>query len=467
MECKRVRVVMLMSLTDHFDRFRWVSCQLEVLKNCRPENIQQVLYKLPASLDETFERILRGIKVYNQNDAYRLLQCLCVAARPLHVGELAEILALDFDESYGATPRLNEDWRWDDPQQAVLTMCSGLVMLVDNGHSCDVQFSHFSVKQFLTSSRPVNPLRDISWFHIPREDAHTTLTRACFATLLRLDGSLSNDQVEHRFPLVRYASQHWVEHAQFGKVSLRIGDGMQRLFDPTKPYFSSWLRLYNIDDHWNQSGNAWVARGSPLYYASLCGFLDLAEYIIKGHPEQVNATGGRRHNPLAAALHKGHFNVAELLHLHDASLNATDYNNQTLLQVAAVDGRSEVAQWLLERGAVPNSQRGDHGAPIHLATAYGHPEVIRALLKPEYGVDIDSADKGGRTPLHLASSTGKAEIVRLLLDHDANPNAVDKDGCTPLSLTWTTEVERLLLDYGASPGEEGRSSEGGIEEGEV
>ena len=59
----------------------------------------------------------------------------------------------------------------------------------------------------------------------------------------------------------------------------------------------------------------------------------------------------------------------------------------------------------------------------------------------------------GRTALHLASSLGKVEMVRMLLEHGANANSVDDDGCTPLSLTWTTEVERLLLDHDASPDE--------------
>ena len=86
--------------------------------------------------------------------------------------------------------------------------------------------------------------------------------------------------------------------------------------------------MYNTDDHWNQFGNAWVARGSPLYYASLCEFRDLAEHIIKGHPDQVNATGGRRHNPIAATLSKGDIHVVELLHQHGDVVNVADYNNQ-------------------------------------------------------------------------------------------------------------------------------------------
>jgi hypothetical protein len=384
--------------------------------------------------------------------AHRLLQCLCVAARPLRVEELAEIVAIDFDGADEATPKLIDDRRSDNPHEELLFLCSSLITIVDAGHSRVVQFSHISVKEFLTSDRLATSQSDISRFHIAPEPAHTTLTQACLATLLRLDGSPNNDQIDRNFPLARYASQHWVEHAQFGMVSSKIEDGMQRLFHPTEPYFATWLRLYNIDDHWNQFGNSWVARGSPLYYASLCGFRDLVQHIIDDHPEQVNATGGRRHSPLAAAMYKEHFHVAELLHQHGAVVNVTDYNNQTLLQAASVDGRSDVARWLLKHGADTHSKRDDLGAPIHLATVNGHSEVIETLL--EHEVDIDSVDKDGRTPLHLASSTGRAEIVRLLLEREANANAVDKNGWTPFSLTWTDEVVRLLREYGASPDDE-------------
>ena len=424
-----------------------------MLRHIFPASLRQALSESPESLDETFERILRGIRKSERVLAHRLLQCLLVAARPLRIEELTEIGAIDFEGTEEAIPNLVEGRLSENMQQDMLSVCSSLIMVVDTGHSRVIQFSHFSVKKFLTSDRLASyHSGDISQFYIAPEAAHTTLAQACLATLLRLHDSPSNDQVERHFPLAGYASQHWVEHAQLGMVSTQIEDRMRRLFDSTGPYFTTWLRLYNIDDHWNRFGNSWVARGSPLYYASLCGFRDLAEHIINISPEQINATGGRRHSPLAAALSKGYFHVAGLLHQHGASVDVTDYNDQTLLQVASVDGRGDVVQWLLERGADPNSQRNDHVSPIHLATANGHPEVIQTLL--EHGVDIHSTDNDGRTPLHLASSSGKVEIVRLLLEHGADPNSVDNDGCTPLRLTWTTEVVRLLLDHGASPDEE-------------
>ena len=55
-----------------------------------------MLDKLPETLDETYERVLRDINRANRDHALHLLQCLTVAIRPLRVEELAEVLAVDF-----------------------------------------------------------------------------------------------------------------------------------------------------------------------------------------------------------------------------------------------------------------------------------------------------------------------------------------------------------------------------------
>jgi hypothetical protein len=57
------------------------------------------------------------------------VQCLTVAFRPLHVEVLAEDIAIDFDAA-GGIPKLNEDLRWEDQEQAVLSPCSSLVAVV-------------------------------------------------------------------------------------------------------------------------------------------------------------------------------------------------------------------------------------------------------------------------------------------------------------------------------------------------
>ena len=222
------------------DRFRWVFCQLEILRNCLPQNVRRVLQELPASLDETYERMLGEILRANPDQAYRLLQCLTVATRPLGVDELAEILALDFDGGEDGIPKLNADWRWGDKQQGVLATCSSLIVVVD-GHvdklgARVVQFAHFSVKEFLTSDRLADMKADISRFHIRLEPAHTIIAQACLAILL--DSNHGNG-AKTASPLSKYAAAHWMGHAHFGNELSRIEYGMRRLFDPVKPYFTA------------------------------------------------------------------------------------------------------------------------------------------------------------------------------------------------------------------------------------
>jgi hypothetical protein len=325
-------------------RFRWVFCQLDALQHCFPPNLRQYLNDLPETLDETYDRILKGISKAQKNNAHRLLQCLTVAVRPLRVEELAELLAFDFQATTsGGLPTLKEDWRWDDEEEAVLSTCSSLIAIIPRDDSRVVQFSHFSVKEYLMSSRLAqSPHGEVSRFRIDLEPAHTIMAQACLATLLQQDGHAGNSDVNVS-PLVNYAAEHWVDHAQFEKVSSRVRNGMDDLFDSSKPYFEAWVQVHNIDERWEYF--TFYLRedgvGSPLYYAAFCGFYDLAERLIIKHPDQVNARGGRNLFPLPAALYKTHFRVANLLYRHGAvvDVQGDDELYSTLRGVISWTGR--------------------------------------------------------------------------------------------------------------------------------
>ena len=400
-----------------------MSCQLEVLHHILPQSIRRTLNELPESLDETYERVLKEIRLANRDHSHRLLQCLTVAMRPLRVEELAEILALDFDGAGGAIPEFKEAWRWDDRQHAVLSMCSSLITFIDDGDSCVVQFSHFSVKKFLTSDRLAASPRDISTFHIMLEAAHTTLAQACLGILLELDGSSNNSQVEGRFLLGRYASRHWVEHAQFGQVSSRIEDAIRHLFDSTQPYFSAWLRLHDIDEPWDNFGTYETTdRGSPLYYASLCGFRDLAAHIIAVHPEQVNTRGGCNYSPLVAALHKRHFDVAELLCQHGATVDVIGFMNRTALQAASAQGLLDVERWLLDHGADAHLQADYPSIP---STTNGHLGAVQA--QQDDSLRFNFANHAGFVPLDTATENLKGEAGMLASHGNDNPSHVPSE----------------------------------------
>jgi len=199
--------------------------------------VRFVLDDLPETLDGTYERVLRVINKANREHAHRLLQCLTVAVRPLRVEKLAEVLVVDFDAARREgipSCELNPNWRWTNRHQAVLSTCSGLITIVDGGDSQVVQFSHFSVKEFLTSDRLAHSSGDVSPYHILLEPAHTILAQACMGVLLRLDDSVNSSNAQD-IPLAVYTSQHWVDHARFKKVSPCIQVAMELFFDVDKP----------------------------------------------------------------------------------------------------------------------------------------------------------------------------------------------------------------------------------------
>ena len=148
--------------------------------------------------------MLKSINRTARPHAHRLLQCLTVAVRPLRLEELAEVLAFDFNEAPGGIPTVNPDWRQEDQEYAVLSTCSSLITVVHDGDSRVVQFSHFSVKEFLTSDRLSASTGDIS-FHLPPRPAHTILTQACLGVSLRPDDTTWEAFVQC-FPLAKYAS---------------------------------------------------------------------------------------------------------------------------------------------------------------------------------------------------------------------------------------------------------------------
>jgi hypothetical protein len=121
------------------------------------------------------------------------------------VKELAEVLAVDFDDAEGI-PKLKPDWRWEDEEQALLTSCSSLITTVETDDSRVVQFSHFSVKEYLTSERLATSSGDVSRYHIDLEPAHTILAQACMGILLRPDDRVEEDGVGKRSPLAGYAA---------------------------------------------------------------------------------------------------------------------------------------------------------------------------------------------------------------------------------------------------------------------
>ena len=387
-----------------------------------PSSIRKALNELPTTLDDTYERALGGIPKEKRHHAHRLFQCLVAAVRPLRAEELAEIFAVDFDQD--VISNLMEGWRPENPEEAVLSTCSTLISVIEDEGSKIVQFSHFSVKEFLTSNRlrtsTVGTVRD---YHVTLDAAHTLLARACLAVLLQLDENVDKKRLE-TFPLALYAAQRWVDHAKYEDVASRVQHAMEELFNPRKPYLAAWVWIHDVEGSYHRSIDSLTQQPSPpkgtaLYYAALCGFSGVVNHLVVKHGEDINYQSGLWGTPLHVTSRFGHAEVAHVLLQHNADVNARSGNN---------------SEW----------------TPLHFASSYGHVKVVQLLL--EHGSNVNARSKGHNTPLIFAANSGYLEIVRLLLVHGADVHMMGEDSRTPFQ--WAAdnqyvEVAQLLLEHGA------------------
>ena len=190
--------------------------------------------------------------------------------------------------------------------------------------------------------------------------------------------------------------------------------------------------------------------------------LDLAKLLVaKG--AHVNAANSAGDSPLAEAIGWKTQEMTRILLEAGADAKIKDQLGNPLLCDAALAKDVATVKLLLEHGADPNDTDKDDGTPLRWA--YYSPEIARALL--EHGANPDIETKGWKTtPLyHLASAmteatTGKygrqntiiTDVAKLLVEHGADLNAPDAQGCTPLqAAAWWNhlDVERVLVANGA------------------
>jgi len=318
-----------------------------------------------------------------------------------------------------------EGWRPENAEEAVLSTCSTLISIIDDKGTKIVQFSHFSVKEFLTSDRlRTSDVGNIHDYYIPLNATHTTLARTCLSVLLQLDENVDKTRLG-TFPLALYAAQHWVDHAKYGDVASRVQNAMEELFNPTKPYLAAWVWIHDVDEDRNrQSIDDLTQRPSPpkgtaLYYAARCGFSDVANYLIVTHAQDVNANSGSWGAPLHAASHFGHDKVVYLLLQHNVDVNSICPRNAKWvpLHFASSSGHANTVQLLLEHGADINPLSGAHNSPLYLASREGHVEIVRILLK--HGADAHICGQFDDTPFQRSIQKGHLEVAQVLSEYGA------------------------------------------------
>jgi ankyrin repeat protein len=439
-----------------------VYCQIVYLRDCHPGRIRHAVAHLPDTLDLTYERTLREINKAASNFAHRLFQCVAAASRPLRVEELAEFLAFEFET--GPIPKFHEDRRPEDPLETVLSTCSTLLCLINIDDFPVIQFSHFSVKEFLTSPHFAGRHDILSrCYHVSMSSAHTLVAQACLGILLHLDENITRDSLVG-FPLAEYAAKHWVEHAHFGGVSQDTTEGIKQLFDPSRPHLAAWVWIHDPWSYelqqYSQAERPSPPRGTPLHYAAFCGFHTIVQFLVIERSQDVHSR--RVHDdstPLHLALQQGHVEVARVLVNHGAKVSAKDQDGWTPLHLASKHGHADLARLLIEHGAKVSAKDKQGCSPLHMALEDNHVDLARILA--EHGANVSAKDNSGVSLLHQALQYNRLAFVQVLVGHGADMPGKWKDGSTPLN--WVlkqgyVDLARILVEHGANVS--GRDSDG-------
>lgn len=116
---------------------------------------------------------------------------------------------------------------------------------------------------------------------------------------------------------------------------------------------------------------------------------------------------------------------------------------------ATIRGDTERVRSLLNQG-LPVDQPDRGSTPLMAAAREGRLEIAEQLL--DKGAQVDARDRLGHTPLHHAVIKRHADIATLLIKRRANVNAKDNGAMTPLM--WAAkkgdaQLVRELVDAGA------------------
>jgi hypothetical protein len=462
-------------------RFRWAACQLDTLAGCVTRGkVRRALEELPKTLDETYARILCAIDTgEHAEEALKILTWLTHAERPLTATEVLQVTGIVME---GAQRFEGEEVLEDSND--ILRLCSSLVSITTGTRRSDeasdddvtdgeafyleanaesnvtyVRLAHFSVKEYLDSSRPCIPR-----YRLTGQEPHDMLAKCCLVYLLRFrEDEWRSSDCESDFPLARYAARYWTQHARTsGMLSKQQQDLSVEVFTRNTTAFMAWMRFFDIQhprisapdirrtfdgvptalyvaSHEGLghavsavlSAGAYVnaeeeGYGTALHAAAERGYKEVVQVLVNAGAE-VNAVGGMygtalQGTALQVAAVRGHKEVVQVLMEAGAKIDAQAGYYGTALQAAAAGGRKEVVQVLVDEGADIDAQGGMYGTALQVAAERGHKEVVQVLV--EAGADIDAQGGGYGTALRAAAAGGYKEVVQVLVEAGAKTGSI-------------------------------------------
>jgi ankyrin repeat protein len=385
--------------------FLWVVLVVRILNE---ENDRGNVHNLRSRLDtipDGLENLFRDtLSKPSQDDAklIRILQWMLFAQRPLTREELY------FGVNTGGTHDGDLE-PWDRNEIApdvmdlfILNCSKGLAELTTDEHPT-VQFIHESVRDYLFDGgfAPLEPeisknLAGFSHEYLKLSCLRLISTRIFSDTVPEQAAGTLNDH----FPLLRYAVDHVVHHAERACAN----EISQEEFVTSFPLLA-WSRLSNllgISSHMTTKTSLFVA-----------------------------------------------YNAQNLLEVEDnlGTPLLTPAEHHRSIEFTLKWGNAQVMELLLKRGVVGDLSDADQLSLMTTAIEYAPSHMLKMLLGS--GMRRSSV-QSSKSLLSQASHTGDSALVRILLDHGARVDPSDPDTLYHAAEGGSVSIVKMLLDSGAS-----------------
>ena len=406
--------------------FRWVECQFQTLRGypSRAE-VRRALNELPEDLDKTYERILRRVPQKYCDYALRVLQWLCIADEPVRVNHVMAAFAADI----GDDPRIDLDSQFSSSEK-VAGLCPGFIVTTyitkfDEIPRPCFQIAHYSVKEYLLSSRIPRPPDSISMFQVDRGLANLAMAKTCLTFALHPTALQFSHSATRMWPVffreakeepqltllaVEYLTQNvyslskncyhdamtfasseglgpilsWL--AEHRRAEMNISEALFRVCNSNYRSLKTvrFLVEHGADVHESHNIRDFGRGSRPLDAAARKHDVALVQALIHlgADPRQKNGFG----TPLLSATQSGcqSLEIVKLLWCQDSWSSLDSDNDNALYWVAAERDygprTEEVAWWLIHHGVDPHNINNPGYTALHGAAEIGNETAIRVLL---------------------------------------------------------------------------------------
>lgn len=174
--------------------------------------------------------------------------------------------------------------------------------------------------------------------------------------------------------------------------------------------------------------------------------------VVHNEGENINEIDVSGRTALSWAASRGDDNSVATLLSYGANPNITDANNETALILACDAARNICTRLLLEAGAYTDIQYPAgivKSSPLVCAAIYPKSNALLLKILLDFGADVNSRNKEGRTALHYVAQSHSAAHAMVLFEHSAELNVRDNFDKTPLIMAVMNKnhaVLELLLD---------------------